>query len=258
MTVHDVIRDKFITVRNINPINAIDEVERIRKYYSTLKVVKTALNIISISEKTRENLKRLTGIDSTVIHHWIIDRKFKRRDKSQCIDLLGLDKNYKYILSVGNNRPNKRMDLIKQFSDNLPKNWKLIKIGTPVISKNAINVGIVPENVYPFYYNTSEAYLHMSDDEGFGRPLIEAMGSEIPVICRKTQINNEILGNAAIIVSQNDIGLETVSIIEKLEDLKLRNNIIDMIRIRKQLFREEYIAEKYLKIYRKSWEDYNK
>lgn len=258
MTVHDVMRDRILSIANLNPLNALGEIERIRKYYSTLIAAKTALNIISISEKTRNDLKQLTGVDSKVIYHWIVNKKFEKRDKLQVLDLLRLDKNYKYILAVGNNRPNKRLDLIKQFSDNLPKNYKLIKLGSPVISNKVINVGKVSDNMYPFYFNVSEAYLHMSDDEGFGRPLIEALGSEIPVICRKTQINYEILGNATIAVDSDEIGSKIGSILEKLEDTVLWNKQIEMIKIRKRLFQQYDIAQEYLKFYSKSWGLYDK
>ncbi len=253
MTVHDVIKDRFLTLNNLNPKKALGELERIRKYSSALNVANDAIAIISISERTRNELKRLTGLDSEVIYHWIEDEKFTTRDADQCLQKLGLDKNYSYILSVGNDRPNKRIDLIEAFSNSLPNQYKLIKIGSTINSLNCINMGQVSDELYPFYFNAAKAYLHLSDDEGFGRPLIEALGSEIPVICRDTEINNELLGNASIIISDTVNESHVKKVIEKLENSSVSYDLAEKIQLRKKLFKKRSIINKYLALYVDSW-----
>jgi alpha-1,3-rhamnosyl/mannosyltransferase len=48
----------------------------------------------------------------------------------------------------------------------------------------------------PNAYSNALALLYPTRYEGFGLPLLEAMASEIPVLCSNTDINREIAGEA--------------------------------------------------------------
>ena len=252
ITIHDLIEDRLMPSVRFGFVKVLDTLERKRKYSETLKLAPKATEIITISDKTREDLKVLTGLDSTVIHHWIIGDRFRERDRAQSIRELSLKEEFKYFLAVGNDRSNKRLDLLKKFSDHLPSQYWLIKIGAPIDSQRTINVGRVDSYLYPLYFNASSAYVHLSDDEGFGRPILEALGSGIPVICRQTVINNELLGDAAIYIREEDITADVQSIIRELDSKEFADEMRRKMIERMKYFSPEIAAEKYLEVYRRS------
>lgn len=253
ITVHDALKDRWLKDPKLNFVGAVNELERMRKFREMLRLSRHAVLIISISKKTHNDFKNLTGSESIIIYHWILDDKFKKRSRIECLNKLGLNKDYRYILSVGNNRPNKRIDLIEKFADSLPQEFRLIKIGASVKSKNAINIAHVEDDLYPLYFNVSDAYLHLSDDEGFGIPLLEALGSETPIICRDTEINNEILGDACVKISEGGISGQAAEVISKLDDPSFSTELLKRMRVRRYFFEKSKISEIYRNAYTEAW-----
>ncbi|MEM0135848.1 MAG: hypothetical protein QXU18_11615 [Thermoplasmatales archaeon] len=252
ITIHDLIKDRIAFPTKGGIMKSLDSLERYRKYRETIVLSRKALKIVSISYKTHDDLKTKNGLESVVIHHWIRDGIFKERDKTETLKLLHLDPKYKYFLSVGNDRESKRLDLIKEFSDALPSNYRLIKIGAPVDSKASINIGRVGDDAYPLYFNAVEGYLHLSDDEGFGWPIVESLGSLTPVICRDLKINRELLGNAAIYVEES-LKDEIPRVIKIMEnELFIREIKTRMKEIRK-MFSSENAANEYVRLYEEAW-----
>lgn len=256
ITLHDALKDRWWKDSKLNLVRVLSELERMRKFREMLRLSRYSKLNISISNKTQNDFKTLTGMDSIIIHHWISDDKFKKRNRIECLNKLGLSEGYRYILSVGNDRPNKRTDLVEKFADSLPRDFRMIKIGAPVKSKKAINIAGVKDDVYPLYFNVSDAYLHLSDDEGFGRPLIEALGSETPVICRNTEINNEILDDASLIISENDISRQTIEVISKLDNPSFSMELVKRMCERKYLFERSKSSEMYQNVYKESWDSW--
>ena len=253
ITVHDLIRDKRWPSKEYNIKKTFDILERNRKYRETLTLSNKALKIVSISKKTKDDLEALTGLNSVVIYHWIDDELFRERDKTESLYQTDLDPNLKYFLSVGNDRSSKRLDLIKILADAFPSNYRLIKIGAPVRSKNAVNIGRVKDNqTYALYFNVSEGYVHLSDDEGFGRPIIESLGSSLPVICRETKINRELLGDSAIYLDGDNVSKGIRLAIDQLNDDNFLKEIQNKISKRKKVFNSKSAAQKYIKIYEES------
>ena len=204
---------------------------------------------MTISSSTQRDVSNKIKVDSTPINHWIVKDRFKKKNREYCCKILNLDPKKKYFLSVGNNRANKRTDLIKIFSDSLPVGYSLLKIGHPINSNNCINLGMVDDDHYPLYYSVALAYIHFSDNEGLGIPLLESLGCELPVICRKTPINKEILGDSAIYVSEEEVGKSTAELIEKLESEAFMIETLPLIKARKDIFDPLKISQKYIEAY---------
>ncbi|MEM3290594.1 MAG: glycosyltransferase [Candidatus Micrarchaeaceae archaeon] len=205
ITVHDLIKDNYFLSLKFGIRELATSFIRNRSVKNFKNVLNKKPFIIAISNNTADAILKINKNSKiTVIYHWIDKNKFKFRDKSQSKEILGLNENINYLLSVGSSRPNKRLDLIKSFADYLPINWKLIKIGASINSKNVLNYKNIDDEKYPLFFNASEAYLHMSDDEGLGIPLLEALGSGIPIIARKSKINSEVLGDYAIYLEQDN------------------------------------------------------
>lgn len=252
ITIHDLIEDRLLPSVRFGFLKVLVTLERRRKYSETLRLAPMATEIITISNKTRNELKVLTGLESTVIYHWIVGDRFRERDRAQSIRELSLKEEFRYFLAVGNDRGNKRIDLLKKFSDSLPSQYRLVKIGAPIDSQRAINVGRVNSYLYPLYFNASSAYVHLSDDEGFGIPLLEALGSKVPIICRKTSINMEVLNDAAIYIREESINKQISSIIKETESEKFIDEIKRKMTERIKAFSPKLAAEKYIEVYFKS------
>lgn len=253
LTVHDVIKenakDKISLLKGLKLKEILVSMDRNRQIKQTIKLCSYASAIVSISDKTRRELENASGMNSVKIYHWIVNNRFHKRDKAEALLTLKLDQEFKYFLAVGNDRPNKRIDLIKLFASFLPDDCKLIKIGAPIESKNVINVGTVSESCYPLYFNISEGYIHLSEDEGFGRPIIEAIASEIPIICRSNNINTELLGDSAIYLNEFFTLDNIMDIIRKITTQETLNELHSKMRERKFLFSQEEALDKYLEVY---------
>ena len=250
ITIHDLIVDKLFVKTNISVIKFLNAIERYRKYRVTLKLAKRSLEVITISKVTQEDISKKLGLDAILIEGWISDDQFKKRDKEECMRILGLDNNMKYFLTTGNDRGNKRLDLIKLFSDSLPSNYVLLKIGSPIPSKNCLNLGVVSYNLYPLYYNVALAYVHLSDNEGQGVPLFQSISCELPVVCRDIKINKEVLGNDAIYIPENTISSSVLTIIEQLNNTSFRKHLTELNTVRKEYFSPAKALNKYLEVYK--------
>ena len=250
ITIHDLIRDKVFTSANLSIKNFLNALERYRKYIVTKSNFNHAYKIVTISRTTYDDVLSKLGVDSVVISQWINFKRFNKRDSIKAKEKLNLDPNLSYVLSVGNNRKNKRLDLIRKIADSLPNTIKMLKIGAPIVSNGCINLENVSDDSYPFYFNASICYLHISDNEGLGIPLLEALGSELPVVCRKIPINVEILKDAGIYVPEEDIIGSTIKAIINLKENQVRDDIIEAIRTRRNALSPTGAIEKYLNLYK--------
>lgn len=252
ITVHDLIVDRIMIRKGIRIRDLMVSLERNRKLNELKRLHKKATKIITISNRTSEDLYSQLGAKSIVIQHWIKERFQDEKTKDGIIRNLSLDPKVSYILSVGNNRPNKRIDLLKEFAESLPGNFKLIKIGEPINAINVLNIGnSVTFEAYMSYFKIATAYIHLSDDEGFGRPVIEAISTTTPVICRDNDINRELLGNSGIYISESDIIGRTINAVSLLSDELALNKLRRSIAERIEMFSSKLAAEKYLSAYGK-------
>ena len=251
ITIHDLIKDGLFPSAKLGLRKLMETIDMRRKHSESQRLARRALNIVTISEKAREDLRTRTGLESTAIHHWVIKERFKERDKMQSIKKLNLNPDFNYFLAVSTDRGSKRIDLLKRFSDSLPSKYRMIKIGAPIDSHNTINVGKVDSSVYPHYFNASMAYVHLSDDEGFGWPIVEALGSKIFVICRPTAINKELLGDAAFYIQEGYTSTKIQSFIRNMESEESKEEMRKKMMERMKSFSPEMAAEKYMDVYRR-------
>ncbi|MEM0135258.1 MAG: glycosyltransferase [Thermoplasmatales archaeon] len=248
VTVHDLIRDKIKIRDCLRPKRLLVSLERNRKLRLTKKLLPLADKIIAISKKTSSDILNTCHLDSIVIRHWA-DMLPKFDIKSSVLQSVKLKSNEKYILNVSDQKPVKRLDLITKFCNLLPDGWKLIKIGSPINSANCINLRRLDDyNDYLYVFKNSSAYLHLSDNEGFGIPLLESMELLVPVICRSNEINKEILDDCAIYISDNFNAQNVTEIVtnlsnESISDIRLK------IEERSKLFDPKLALQSYLQVY---------
>ena len=227
---------KFIvTVHDLAPLvypSEISDVSIRIQWLLTPKALEKADRIIAISEFTKKELIRLLGINKdkiSVIHQGVDHEKYKPMDKKECKEKFGLNPDEKHILVVSSNVEHKRMDLAKKIFDYITcirDDVKMIKAGygETLKGEGIISVGWVSEEEMPYLFNAADVYLHTSEYEGFGLPVLEAMTCGVPVIANNKASIPEIVGSYGSFA-----GLDENNIIQTSEKiLSLMDNGIDI------------------------------
>ena len=77
-------------------------------------------------------------------------------------------------------------------------------------------------------YANAVAFIYPSIHEGFGLPLLEAMGSRCPVLCSNIDVFREVAGDAALYFSPYETDSIACAIEKILSDNSLRKELILM------------------------------
>jgi glycosyltransferase involved in cell wall biosynthesis len=104
---------------------------------------------------------------------------------------------------------------------------------------DVVFVGHVGAPEWVACYRCASVYLSMSEHEGFGVPLLEAMHFGVPVIARKAAAVPETLGGAGLLIARSDAATaaavaELIALLD--EDLALRERVVVLQRERLQAF----------------------
>lgn len=210
------------------------------------KSVKDADLIIAISESTQKDILKLCKVSEDKIKK--IYNGFSTKKSSNASHTISTLKKYKisndYFLYVGTIEPRKNIiTLIKAFEIVRRKynvnlvivgktGWKYNKIIDAInISrdrKNIIRTGYVSAEDKNNLYAGAKAFIFPSYYEGFGIPILEAMGHENIVITMENSSLREVGGNAALYIENNNDYQALANLMEKVYemDVKARNEII--------------------------------
>ncbi|MEC4853283.1 MAG: glycosyltransferase, partial [Jaaginema sp. PMC 1079.18] len=163
----------------------------------------------------------------------------------------------KNIIFVGRITPNKKQeDLLVAFSHylTLDANARLILIGwgsntEPYychilnaiaklnLSDRVIVTGQVNDAQLLAYYRTAHLFWSMSEHEGFGVPLIEAMWFDIPVLAYKSSAVPETLGYGGILFNSKDDLLQVAALAKLLmNDRDLKTTVLKAQQKRRKEF----------------------
>ena len=170
------------------------------------------------------------------------------------------------ILFVGSIAPHKRQtDLVRFFHyylRNINSNARLIIIGggSPKyaselqslvknlkISENILITGKIPDEQLYAYYRITDIFLSMSEHEGFGAPLAEAMTFQIPVVAYRSTGVPDTIGENGCLFEKKDFEL-IASIIEKLKNGEFRKKVIQKQNERLRDFSSETISDAFEKL----------
>lgn len=204
-------------------------------YYSLLSVFERNLlkvdKIVAGSNTTRlEILKKYEKYDSTLKDRiYMIPSSFNFNNKniknSAKVKKLLFNKfnisnqylNFRILLFVGTNEERKNFNILLDIISDL-ENVILIKIGKnhisdirdismDKISKNNLPVYLLEDYIslkdLELFYSISDLFLMPSLKEGFGRPIIEAQGFGLPVICSDIPIFREISNENSVLLVKN-------------------------------------------------------
>lgn len=195
-----------ITVHDLAPLVYKSEQRDLSlklQWKATLPALRAADHLIAISEFTKSEMQRLMGIPEskiTVVRQGIDREVYYPRDKHSSREHFGLDHDADYILVVSSNLEHKRTEVIGEILEKLQKNKSNVKVlkagyGQEISNDQVVNTGWVAEEDMPLLYSAADVYLHPSEYEGFGLPVLEAMSCGTPVVARDVASIPEIVGN---------------------------------------------------------------
>lgn len=172
-----------------------------------------------------------------------------------------------YFLSVGRLNPRKNLKtLVRAFcrlKESQPISHNLIIVGkgdyktSELLQSFEMNdtsdiffLGCVDQEDLPYLYAGAHVFVYPSLFEGVGLPVLEAMGSNVPVVTSNTTSLKEMVGDAGITVDPLDIEEITNAMLQLLTDKGLRDRCIKKGMARANSFSWEKTAEQTLRLYK--------
>jgi glycosyltransferase involved in cell wall biosynthesis len=182
----------------------------------------------------------------------------------------GID--FPYILYVGSVEPRKNLlRLLKAYArvrESL-SGRKLVVVGarniwlsTPLTEEiRRLNIepwvhftGYVEDEDLPAFYNGADVFVFPSLYEGFGLPVLEAMGCGTPVITSNVSSLPEVAGDAAVLVDPYNIEGIASAMQQVLEDPHLSNELREKGLARAKQFSWERTARETIAVYKRVME----
>lgn len=228
------------------------------------KFAKKASKIITVSEYSKQDIKKIYSIDDNKISViWnAASELFTPLDKNSCIAVKNRYTNgNEYFIYIGSIHPRKNVQrLIDAFTIFKLKNtnsYNLVIVGENLWKNHSSSIKIRPE-IKKFIHFTGHVNLnelvkitgaascltYIPYFEGFGIPLVEAMSCGIPIISGNLTSLPEVIGDAGILVNPFDIN----EIAEAMENIflneDLRNILSEKSLKRSKIFSWDIAAEK--------------
>jgi glycosyltransferase involved in cell wall biosynthesis len=255
--------NSYKTLRNRGHSFIMSLVSGLRRYQYVKRVrlnVKRAHRVIAISENTKKDFLRYTGVKKNKISVCLlgvgskqmpttpIDTKFKIYKNTvwgvieSNTDLL----NNNFLLFIGGADPRRKIiDLVAAFNNlrAIGIDLKLVLAGDTMVGPTASEyiyireyfkntsylddiyfLGFVSEEQKAWLYKNTVAFIYPSIYEGFGLPILEAMQSQAPVITYKNSSIEEISSDA-VIYANDYIGIKN-AVVSLINDDQLRQKYI--------------------------------
>jgi glycosyltransferase involved in cell wall biosynthesis len=207
VTIHDYYPRQIAPGSGTGVLGMMSDLSARWQYLQLEPRVRGAGACIVPSQRTKQCLEAGTSIKSEVIHHWADSERFFPRDQRASRQALSLPLEGTLILNVSAHTSNKNYALLSSIADALPVDCKLVKVGgrfdskAPVVWLSRLNY-----RDFPYVFNACDVYLHTSKEEGFGFPLIQAIASRVPVVALRTEITQEVLGDASLLMNPEETG----------------------------------------------------
>ncbi|MBL7206312.1 MAG: glycosyltransferase family 4 protein [Candidatus Aenigmarchaeota archaeon] len=213
-----------------------------------------AKRIIVASENTKRDFLKYTGIPENkikVIYAGVSHKNFKRYSpksyenaRAFVREKCNVNDNEKLLLYVGGEQPRKNIPTLLKAVKMIKTPIKLLIIGPRDygernheelvnlvkhldIENKIIFAGNFPHDSLPDYFNAADLFVFPSYYEGFGLPPLEAMSCGLPVITTGCSSLPEVVGDAAIKITDpfdDKILAEKIDLV--LTDKNLRENMI--------------------------------
>ncbi|MGD8244129.1 MAG: glycosyltransferase family 1 protein [Anaerolineae bacterium] len=221
----------------------------LRRYLERIvpRSIERADLVLADSEHTRSDLIRLFAVprDRVRVIYPGIDTCFQPNpepgESARLRERYAID-DRPYILSVGTLQPRKNyVRLIQAFvrsrasreSDTQlliagGRGWLYDDILAEAEKHDTVRpLGFVEDRDLPALYRGAALLAFPSLYEGFGLPVLEAMGCGVPVVCSNTSSLPEVAGDAALLVDPLDVEALGQALTRALEDHELRRAMVE-------------------------------
>jgi glycosyltransferase involved in cell wall biosynthesis len=274
VTVHDVIEYLFLPIRySLRSILKSSNIRlsfyllRTRSYIWTMYryALKNASKIITVSNYSAGDIVRRLNINHDkirVIYHGL-DEEFLRPGKNGVSN----STQRSFVLMLGGDsyqkNPEGAISAWANVSEEIRRKYPLTIIGfcgneqSPLIKAlkrynllNEVEIkGWVSKEELIQYFQNATLFLYLSRYEGFGFPLLQAMGSGIPVISTNRSSIPEVLGDVGLQYDPDDHKGIAEGIEKMLSNKSLRDKQSIIEKERASLFSWQRSAEEHLKVY---------
>lgn len=256
-TVHDMIHDLFPQYWG--------KMDRTPEYRRA--TIARADAVLCVSESTRQDLIRITGIapDKThVVHHGFEiegdPADLKGQEQNQLDQLL----NRPYLLYVGGRENYKNFqNMLRGFArTSALRDVSIVAFGGGPLRQDELaraeSLGIPAENLLQYggsdallraLYRNALAFIYPSLYEGFGFPPLEAMSEDCPVISSNASCMPEVIGDAAHFFDPQDEESIAAAIEQVLQSTELQADLVAKGRNRLRSFSWEKCARETMAVY---------
>ncbi len=213
VTIHD-----LIFLRHPEYYHPVDVWIYTRKLRQTLR---EADSIVAISECTRRDIIELGHVDASRIR-LVYQSCAPRFSPDHAASDASVARKYQlpehYVLSVGSIEERKNIGLAVKALRHLPQEVCLVAVGRQTayarrVLDDANRLGLmsrvrflsgVPDDDLPAIYRCADTFVYPSRYEGFGIPIIEAIGCHLPVVACTGSCLEEAGGPDSLYVSPDD------------------------------------------------------
>jgi glycosyltransferase involved in cell wall biosynthesis len=257
-TIHDLIPLKF-------PQYTLDIAGRAAILHD--KIVKSADHILTMSERSREDIISILGVPEERISVAYQPAppmpSMPREDAERLVSSVYRVWPGKYVFFCGAIEPKKNLlRLIEAFSV-AGTNMKLVLAGplgwlyddvqelVARVPRQVRYVGYLPRRHIAALMKCASFFVFPSIYEGFGIPVLEAMHAGTPVLASYGGSLPEVCGDAAVMVDPLDVSAIAAGIRELAGDADLRKELADRGLVRAKRFSEQAFAEQLRMAYRR-------
>ena len=218
------------TVHDLSQFHVPGKYDALRMFYIR-KIVPAFLEkadtVFAVSGSTKRDLERFYGLapEKIVVNHNGFDSAaFEPGDAGaeQARQELGLESGYLLYVARIEHPGKNHLNLIKAYErlpEGLKKRHQLVLAGAPWSGAEVVEAyaaaspdkerikftGFVGRKLLPGLYRGAALYVFASHFEGFGIPMLEAMGCGVPVVCSDSSSLPEIGGDAVLTFPPDDV-----------------------------------------------------
>ena len=262
---------KFITVHDLVPIVFQSKLKK-KPYLSihSLKYLKYYNKVFTISENTKKDILKYTDCPEEKISVILrsVESFFNRLpiDKKKICKKYNIPFDKKKILIAGNifyKNINTSLQVLRELKK---KRDDIIFIqigssneitGEKIFDSNLIKVPFLKRDDLPSIYKICDVLFYPSIYEGFGMPILEAMSCGLPIVCSNNSSIPEVVGNAALLRSFDDIKNFANDLNEILNNNDLHAKLVNKSLNRAKIFNQEQFHNNLMKNYETELIKYN-
>lgn len=267
------IKNHYVVIHDLIPLKFPELFKnaslKFKLFYATKLFQKlstlTCKKVIAVSQNTKKDIKKILKIKESKIE--VITEGVTNFDTELNIELLSKKFNIKdnYLLFVGRHEKYKNIDKVinayLDLTENIKENLSLVIIGksnnvvTPdlkILSKQNNKIifleSLSPEDLSLFYKN-AKILVHLSEYEGFGLTVLEAMSYGIPVIASNISSIPEVVGDSSFLVditNKREI-IDKINLL--ISDEELYKKISKSVKERSKIFTWKKTSEQLLQIF---------